>query len=115
MTPELHPLPEPLPATLHWTHTQRRTAWLFDGGTCVGSLGLNGYGRASGVTSPGVWHLHRLGVLHQGVNLAPRVGRGETVGDRHEIETDVIASPLASGLPQGPARVDPSKFTATAE
>ena len=75
MTPELHPLPEPLPDTLRWTHTQRRTAWLFDQATCVGSLGFSGYGRASGLTSRGVWHLHRLGVLHQGVNVAPADGR----------------------------------------
>lgn len=75
MTPELHPLPVPLPARLRWTHTQRRTAWLFDDTTCVGSLGFGGYGRASGLTSLGVWHLHRLGVLHQGINLAPADGR----------------------------------------
>ena len=75
MTPELHTLPDPLPDELRWTHTQRRTAWLFDRGTCVGSLGFSGYGRASGLTSRGVWHLHRLGVLHQGVNVAPADGR----------------------------------------
>lgn len=75
MTPELHPLPDPLPDLLRWAHTQRRTAWLFDQATCIGSLGFAGYGRASGLTSRGVWHLHRLGVLHQGVNLTPADGR----------------------------------------
>ncbi|HTV03679.1 MAG TPA: hypothetical protein VMF13_24210 [Luteitalea sp.] len=65
----------PLPAHLRWRHTQRRTAWLFDGQTCVGSLGFGGYGRASGVTSHGMWHLHRLGVLHLGVTVAPADGR----------------------------------------
>ena len=61
----------PLPARLCWRHTQRRTAWLFNGTTCLGSLGFGGYGRASGLTTRGVWHLHRLGVLHQGVTVAP--------------------------------------------
>ena len=75
MTPELHPLPDPLPAQLRWVHTQRRTAWLFDESTCVGSLGFAGYGRASGLTSRGVWHLHRRGVLHLGVHVAPADGR----------------------------------------
>ena len=50
-------------------------AWLFDGSTCVGSLGFGGYGRASGLTSRGVWHLQRRGVLHLGVHLAPADGR----------------------------------------
>lgn len=71
MTPELQPLPAPLPSRLRWTHAQRRLAWLFDEETCVGSLGFGGYGRASGLTSRGVWHLHRLGVLHLGINVAP--------------------------------------------
>jgi len=75
MTPELHPLPDPLPARLRWAHTQRRTAWLFDGTTCIGSLGFGGYGRASGLTSRGVWHLVRRGVLHLGVHLTPADGR----------------------------------------
>ena len=75
MTPELHALPDPLPAQLRWTHTQRRTAWLFDGTTCVGSLGFGGYGRASGLTSRGVWQLQRRGVLHLGVHLSPADGR----------------------------------------
>lgn len=75
MTPELSPLPDPLPARLRWTHTRRRTAWLFDGSTCVGSLGFAGYGRASGLTSRGLWHLHRRGVLHLGVQLSPADGR----------------------------------------
>lgn len=75
MTPELQPLPAPLPSRLRWTRAHRRTAWLFDGSTCVGSLGFGGYGRASGLTSAGVWHLHRRGVLQQGVHLAPADGR----------------------------------------
>lgn len=75
MTPELHPLPDPLPARLRWAHTQRRTTWLFDGTTCVGSLGFGGYGRASGLTSRGVWHLARRGVLHLGVHLSPADGQ----------------------------------------
>lgn len=75
MTPELNLLPAPLPARLRWTPAQRRTAWLFDGDTCVGSLGFGGYGRASGLTSHGVWHLHRRGVLQQGVHLSPADGR----------------------------------------
>jgi hypothetical protein len=75
MTPELHPLPDPLPAGLRWAHNQRRMAWLFDGETCVGSLGFGGYGRASGLTSRGVWHLHRRGVLNLGVQMAPADGR----------------------------------------
>lgn len=75
MTPELHPLPDPLPASLRWTHTQRRTAWLFDESTCIGSLGFGGYGRASGLTSRGVWHLQRRGVLYLGVHVAPADGR----------------------------------------
>ena len=75
MTPELHPLPEPLPTQLRWIHTQRRTAWLFEDSTCVGSLGFAGYGRASGLTSRGVWHLQRRGLLHLGVHLAPADGR----------------------------------------
>lgn len=75
MTPELLPLPDPLPSRLRWTHAQRRVAWLFDGEACVGSLGFGGYGRASGLTSRGVWHLHRLGVLQLGVNVAPADGR----------------------------------------
>ena len=75
MTPELHPLPDPLPDTLRWAHTQRRMAWLFDGATCVGSLGFGGYGRASGLTSRGVWHLQRRGVLYLGVRIAPADGR----------------------------------------
>ena len=75
MTPELHTLPDPLPAVLRWAHTQRRMAWLFDGTTCVGSLGFGGYGRASGLTSRGVWHLHRQGALHLGVHVAPADGR----------------------------------------
>ena len=75
MTPELQPLADPLPSRLRWTHAQRRVAWLFDGDACVGSLGFGGYGRASGLTSRGVWHLHRLGVLHLGVNVAPADGR----------------------------------------
>jgi hypothetical protein len=75
MTPELQPLPDPLPPLLRWTHTQRRTTWLFDGTTCVGSLGFGGYGRASGLTSRGVWHLQRRGVLHLGVHVAPADGR----------------------------------------
>ena len=75
MTPELHTLPDPLPSRLRWTHAQRRVAWLFAGETCIGSLGFGGYGRASGLTSRGVWHLHRLGVLHLGVNVAPADGR----------------------------------------
>jgi hypothetical protein len=49
-------------------------AWLFDGSTCVGSLGFGGYGRASGVTSHGIWHLQRMGVLHQGVTIAAADG-----------------------------------------
>ena len=75
MTPELQPLPDILPARLRWVHAQRRMAWLFDGQTCIGSLGFAGYGRASGLTSRGVWHLHRLGMLNLGVNLAPADGR----------------------------------------
>ncbi len=75
MTPELRPLPDALPDALRWTHTQRRMAWLFDGSACVGSLGFSGYGRASGLTSRGVWHLRRLGVLHQGIDIAPADGR----------------------------------------
>ena len=75
MTPELHPLPDPLPSGLRWAHNQRRMAWLFDGDTCVGSLGFGGYGRASGLTSRGVWHLHRRGVLHLGVQMNPADGR----------------------------------------
>lgn len=71
MTPELHAFPEPLPSELRWTHIQRRTAWLFDGSTCVGSLGFGGYGRASGLTSRGVWHLQRRGMLHLGVHVSP--------------------------------------------
>ena len=50
-------------------------AWLYDGDTCVGSLGFGGYGRASGLTSRGVWHLQRRGVLHLGVHVAPADGR----------------------------------------
>lgn len=75
MTPELQPLPDPLPARLRWSHTQRRTAWLFAESTCVGSLGFGGYGRACGLTSRGVWHLQRRGVLNLGVHLAPADGR----------------------------------------
>jgi len=75
MTPEVQPLPDLLPATLRWTHAQRRVAWLFAGEACVGSLGFGGYGRASGLTSRGVWHLQRLGVLQLGVNLTPADGR----------------------------------------
>ena len=75
MTPELEPLPTPLPSVLRWTHAYRRTAWLFAGPTCVGSLGFAGYGRASGLTSRGVWHLQRRGVLHLGVHLTPADGR----------------------------------------
>jgi len=75
MTPELQPLPAPLPPGLRWVHTQRRMAWLFDDNTCVGSLGFGGYGRASGLTSRGVWHLQRRGVLHLGVHVAPADGR----------------------------------------
>jgi hypothetical protein len=75
MTPELQPLPDPLPAALRWAHTQRRMAWLFDGTICVGSLGFGGYGRASGLTSRGVWHLQRQGALHPGVHLSPADGR----------------------------------------
>lgn len=75
MTPELHTLPDPLPPRLRWTSAQRRTAWLFSGDTCVGSLGFGGYGRASGLTSRGVWQLHRRGVLQQGVHLCPADGR----------------------------------------
>lgn len=75
VTPELHALPDPLPPRLRWTHTQRRTAWLFAGPTCVGSLGFAGYGRASGLTSRGVWRLQRRGVLHLGIHLAPADGR----------------------------------------
>jgi hypothetical protein len=75
MTPELHALPEPLPPRLRWMHTQRRTAWLFDDSTCIGSLGFAGYGRASGLTSRGVWHLQRRGVLQLGVHMAPADGR----------------------------------------
>ena len=48
---------------------------MFDGTTCVGSLGFGGYGRASGLTSRGVWHLQRRGVLHLGVHVAPADGR----------------------------------------
>ncbi len=75
MTPELQPLPDPLPPLLRWTHARRRMAWLFAGSTCVGSLGLAGYGRASGLTSRGVWHLQRHGALHPGVDVAPADGR----------------------------------------
>ena len=50
-------------------------AWLFACSTCVGSLGFAGYGRASGLTSRGVWHLQRRGVLHLGVHIAPADGR----------------------------------------
>ncbi len=46
-------------------------AWLFDQQQCVGSLGFNGYGRASGRTSRGVWHLRRLGVLHHCITIVP--------------------------------------------
>ena len=48
--------------------------WLFDGSTCVGSLGFGGYGRASGLTSRGVWHLQRRGVLHLGIHITPADG-----------------------------------------
>lgn len=75
MTPDLHPLPDPLPARLRWTHVHRRTTWLFDGTTCVGSLGFAGYGRASGLTSRGIWHVQRRGVLDLGVQIAPTDGR----------------------------------------
>lgn len=75
MTPELQALPDPLPPQLRWTHTRRRMAWLFAGATCVGSLGLAGYGRASGLTSRGVWRLQRHGVLHPGVEVVPADGR----------------------------------------
>ena len=88
MTTELRPLPTPLPDLLRWTHAQRRTAWLFDGATCVGSLGFGGYGRASGLTSQGVWNLHRLGVLHQGVNVAPADGRHPPLMMRQTWEFD---------------------------
>ncbi|WP_239490057.1 hypothetical protein [Luteitalea sp. TBR-22] len=64
-----------MPARLRWTPAHRRTAWLFDQDTCVGSLGFSGYGRASGLTSRGVWHLQRRGVLHQGVHVLPADGR----------------------------------------
>lgn len=75
MTPEVLPLPDPLPDRLRWTHAQRRVAWLFDGEACIGSLGFGGYGRASGLTSRGVWHLHRLGVLQLGVHVIAADGR----------------------------------------
>lgn len=42
---------------------------------CVGSLAFAGYGRASGLTSRGVWHLQRLGVLQLGINVSPADGR----------------------------------------
>lgn len=49
--------------------------WLFDGPTCVGSLGFCGYGRASGLTSRGLWHLQRRGVLNLGIHIAAADGQ----------------------------------------
>ncbi len=98
MTPELHPLPDPLPARLRWAHTQRRTAWLFDETTCVGSLGFGGYGRASGLTSRGVWHLVRRGVLHLGVHLSPADGRHPPILMRQTLSFDGTLD-LPGGVP----------------
>jgi hypothetical protein len=98
MTPELHPLPDPLPARLRWAHTQRRTAWLFDGTTCVGSLGFGGYGRASGLTSRGVWHLVRRGVLHLGVQLTPADGHHPPIVMRQSSPNDGTLE-LPGGVP----------------
>ncbi|MDG3008012.1 sugar ABC transporter substrate-binding protein [Paludisphaera mucosa] len=48
----------------------------------------------------GVYVADRL--FRKGVNVAAHVLRGDTVADRVEIDTPILASPLQSGLPRGP-------------